>query len=232
MSQQPDRDATGQATDSREAKAALRGDRPLLAGSLFPWAVAACLTLVAAQMTALYLAARAESASISEQARLADMDMRSARNELEAERILAARELADMRVELSGTNGRIAELGRFIDAQGDPSRLRISTLVPASPDAPNARAVAVWDPLCQRGVIEESGLPAAPHDRAYRLWIVDPGYSSPVGAGVLAVDSADGTGRAAFKAERPVRTPSRFVVSIEPRGGSGEQQGPVVLIGR
>jgi len=218
MSQPPDPTTPGPARETRAAR------------SLFPWAVAACLGLGVAEMTALYIGGRAENASLLEQERMADVELRSEHNQIEAERILAARELADVRGELTVSAGRIGELMRFIDAEGDPARLRISTLVPAAADAPRASAVAVWDPVCQKGVLEFSKLPAAARDRDYQLWLLGPEDQAPVSAGVVSVDSTGG-GRVTFKSATPVRRPARFVISLEPRGGSPEQQGPVVMIG-
>jgi hypothetical protein len=79
---------------------------------LVPWAVAACLGLAAAQMAKLYLALRAENIALRDQAELADIERKSADNQLEAERILAARELADARSALTQANEQIRELGR------------------------------------------------------------------------------------------------------------------------
>jgi hypothetical protein len=197
---------------------------------LVPWAVAACLALALAQAARLTLVLRSRNALLEDQANLADLELKSSRNQAEAERIIAARELSDTRTALAASNDRIDELGRFSRAQGDLARLRIATLVSMIEDSPRASAVLVWDPLGQKGLIEASRMPAPPKDKDYQVWLVDPEYAAPVSAGLLRIDPATGGGSALFKAAKPVRAPARFTVSIEPRGGSAEPQGPIAMI--
>jgi hypothetical protein len=68
--------------------------------SLIPWVLVACLALAAALATRLYVAARAEAVSERLQASLADLELRSTRNQLEAEKILSRREIEDLSQEL------------------------------------------------------------------------------------------------------------------------------------
>jgi predicted nucleic acid-binding Zn-ribbon protein len=89
--------------------------------SLIPWVLVACLALVAALATRLYVAARAEAASERLQASLADLESRSARNQLEAEQILSRRQIEDLSRELKQANQRIRELGGDAKPQGASS---------------------------------------------------------------------------------------------------------------
>jgi hypothetical protein len=78
---------------------------------LAPWILAGCLALAAAQAARLYLAARAEAVAERQRASLADLELRSMRNQLEAERILSRREIADLKDELERQTIRIREFG-------------------------------------------------------------------------------------------------------------------------
>jgi hypothetical protein len=89
---------------------------------LVPWVAAACLALAAGQMARLYVAVRAENIALRDQAALADVERKSADNQLEAERILAARELADARAALAKANGQIKELTGQLDGAGGDGR--------------------------------------------------------------------------------------------------------------
>lgn len=58
-----------------------------------PWAVAACLALTFVGLGQLYLTRSAESDLLRDQQRLADLELRSVRQQAEAERLVAAHEL-------------------------------------------------------------------------------------------------------------------------------------------
>jgi hypothetical protein len=198
---------------------------------LVPWLLAACLALALAQAARLCLVLRSEDASLRSQGKLADIELRSVRNQLEVERILDGREISGARDALAESKERIAELNRTIKAQADLARFRISTLGSVLAESPRAQAIAVWDPLGQTGVLEVSGMPAAPAGGDYQLWIIDPADTAPVDAGVFGVDPVTGSGRSTFKAAKRVGGHPKFAVSVEPRGGSPEPVGKFVLIG-
>jgi cell division protein FtsB len=73
---------------------------------LLPWLLALILGLAAGLATRLYLAARAEVAFEQMQANLADLELRSARDQLEAETLLERREVADLKKELEAARSR------------------------------------------------------------------------------------------------------------------------------
>ena len=62
---------------------------PLRAGSLVPWAFVALLAIVCAWLIQLCLALRAENVLLRQQEALTQIELRSARQHLEAERILS-----------------------------------------------------------------------------------------------------------------------------------------------
>ncbi len=59
--------------------------------------IAAVLALVAAWAGRLYVAERAQASLLRDQERLAQLELRAVRNQAEAERIVAQRQLADER---------------------------------------------------------------------------------------------------------------------------------------
>jgi anti-sigma-K factor RskA len=95
-------------------------------------------------------------------------------------------------------------------------------------NAPDATAVAVWDADRQEGVLTASNLPGVSDEEDYQLWIIAPENPAPISAGVFQV-AEDGTARFAFRPESGSAAGGVFAISREPRGGSPQPQGPVVL---
>jgi anti-sigma-K factor RskA len=181
-----------------------------------PWALAACLALASAWLTQLYFTQKSESIAQHEQAALAQMEMQSVQNQLEAEQILASRQLADLQEQ--------------IKANGDLSHLEIAKLVSLLGNSPQARAIAVWDPALQQGVLTVEKLPALAADKDYQLWVIDPKYPDPVSGGVFTVDARTGTARLAFHPGQLIATAAKFAVSCERKGGRPKPEGPIVLL--
>lgn len=165
-----------------------------------PWATTACLAALVACLVELWTIERSRSELLREQAELAAASAAAARNQLEAERILAARQLQD-----SGA-GRPMEGG-----------LQVILLAPPERRAA-ARAVALVDPVSGRGQLRLFGTAAEAADRDFQLWIEGPGPRGPVNCGIFHA-GRPGTGdpvgiRAA------VVPGCRLVLIDGPRGGS------------
>lgn len=188
------------------------------ARQFIPWAAAACLALSAGWLTQLYFVSRSEVAVLTSQQALADLALKSAHNQLEAERLLAQRQVADLTQQLK--------------TQGDLATLKITSLASLLNNSPQALAVAVWDPGRQEGVLQVEKLPALATDRDYQLWVVDPQYPAPVDGGVFTVDARSGAARIAFKSKQPVKTINAFAVTLERKGGVPKAEGPFVLLGK
>jgi hypothetical protein len=62
---------------------------------LVPWAVAICFGFATAWLADLYVTSRAENALLRDQLSLAELELQHIQNQLEAERIVNRRELAD-----------------------------------------------------------------------------------------------------------------------------------------
>lgn len=183
-----------------------------------PWAVAIGFAFVSIWMAQLYLGQRAETLASNEDAELAHADAQSAKNQLEAERLLSGRQLADLRQQLQ--------------RHDDLTRFKIARLVSLAGNSSQARATVVWDPTRREGLFTIEKLPAQPDDHDYELWVIDAQKSKPVSAGVFAVD-AEGDARLEFRPAQPVAAAAKFAVSLEKKGGAPADsgpQGPVIML--
>jgi anti-sigma-K factor RskA len=204
---------------------------------LIPWAVAACFALVAAGMGIFGLMARSENRLLREQKGLAEVNLHSEQIQLQAERIVDHREIADARGQaaearrrLADSEHMIADLNQKLESQNDLAKLKIATLASMLGNSPQALAVAVWDPSRQQGVLSVAKLPVLAKGQDYQLWVIDPHYPGPVNGGVFTVDPANGDAHLTFKADKPIRAAVKFAISRERAGGVPEPQGPIVLL--
>lgn len=184
-----------------------------------PWALAACLALAAAWTGRQYTAVRRANEELGEQERIAEQTLDRTRGQLdEAKRLVTE------------SSRQIAELSIKLKDQGDLAHYKISTLASMLGNTPAAIAVAVWDPSREQGVLSVSKLPALATEKDYQLWVIDKQYPAPVSAGVFVVDPVSGEAHIVFKADKPVRSISKFAVSLERKGGVASPEGPIVLI--
>lgn len=207
------------ATKPREAGPG-RSEEPraFFRGPFVPWAMAAALALVAGWLAQRNVVDRGEIALLENQRALAEIALRSARNQLEAERLLAQRQFDG--------------LARTPAASGALAGCRIVALTSQARQSPEALAVAVWDPARQEGFLQVEKLPALADGRDYQLWVIDPQYPSPVDGGVFSVDPASGAARIVFKSRQPVGRIDAFAVTLERKGGVPKAEGPFMLMGK
>ena len=202
------------------------------------FATAACFACLAAYFAQAYFNQSALNSAFRDQQNLADLSLRSTKNQLAAERLIAQRELADAAKRSADTaalittlESRLAETKQQLFAQGTLADYKIATLASLLGNSPQAVAVAIWNPASQEGVLTVQKLPALAADKDYQLWVIDPQYSIPVDGGVFKVDPTTGEGRLVFHPNRPVQTVAKFAVSLERKGGVPKAEGPMVLIG-
>jgi anti-sigma-K factor RskA len=184
-----------------------------------PWLAAACLALAAVWTQRLYRAAEVENAQLRAEQRLAQAGL----DEAQAKLAVAGRQLAD-------SGRQIAELGAQLKSEGDLAHFKIATLASMLGNSPAALAVAVWDPAREEGVLSVSKLPALAESKDYQLWVIDNAYAAPVSAGTFVVDPATGEAHIVFRADKPVRSITKFAVSLERKGGVPKPEGPIVLL--
>jgi hypothetical protein len=173
------------------------------------------LIAVAAGLFAGFLATRNFALSTTVQllrteVELAQVDVQSLKQQLEAERILARREMADL-----SSKGQIEPL----------TFVRLSS---SEKDTAGFSATIVWRPSAQTGVFFSEQLPLPASDEHYQLWI-ETSTGITVSAGTLAV--GQNLAKAEFKAAGLVERPVRFTVTREHQNAPDRPSGPIVLIG-
>lgn len=182
-----------------------------------PWAAAAALALTATWFALQNLSLRTENDALHTQQRLAEIAYATARNQL-AERSLLAETM-------------INDLGARLRRSEDLARLKVSALASLAGNTAEARAIAVWDPDQQAGLLTFEKLPALAEHQDYQIWVIDPAYQNPVNGGVFHV-AADGGTSLAFRPDQPVTQATAFAISLEKKGGVPKAEGPIVLLGK
>ncbi len=183
-----------------------------------PWFLAAAFALFAGFMLQAHLSLQSEIVVLREQRALDSIEVKTLRQQIEAEHILSARRLADAR-------------GADQEAR-DLARLQVVPLLPPADVASGFLAVAVWNPVSQEGELVVAALPAPPPDKSYQLWLFDPEHPAGTSAAVFAVDPASNQARVPFKLDRSGLTGASLKISLERKGGAAAPEGPVVLAGR
>jgi anti-sigma-K factor RskA len=144
---------------------------------------------------------------------------------MEQQRESARQELAALVAKNGDMQTQIAGLAR----KRSLDQIQIATLQSKLGDAPNANAVAAWDPETQQGLLKVVNLPPPEANQDYQLWVVDPNYPQPVDGGVFTTTAA-GDGRFVFHPKQGISKIAAFAVSREPKGGSEKAVGPIVLL--
>jgi hypothetical protein len=188
---------------------------PLL--KLAPWVLVAALALAAAWFASQYATLRGENVSLRTERRLAEVAYKMAQNQL-TERTLLAEKM-------------ISHLGNKLRRSEDLARLKVSALTPLVAATKEARAIAIWDPEQQTGLLTIENLPASDETQDYQIWVSDPAYPDPVKGGIFHV-AAGGKMALAFKPDQPVTQAVAFAVSLEKKGGVAKAEGTLVMLGR
>jgi anti-sigma-K factor RskA len=184
---------------------------------VLPWAAAACFALLATFLGVRTIALRSENSALRTERELADVALRMAQSQLSERTLLAERMIADLNTKLRHNE--------------DLSRLKITALASLLGNTPEAKAIAVWDPEQQSGLLTVEKLPAVAQEQDYQIWVIDPQYPIPVDGGVFKPDSA-GKATLTFKTDKPVRQAAAFAISLEKKGGVPKAEGPLVLLGK
>lgn len=211
--------ASTDATPRATATAATFEDKviPFPLSRFLPWGLAACFAAAAALFGVRSASLRSENEALRTERELAQVAYKMAQNQLSERTILAERMIADLGAQLKRTE--------------DLSRLKITALASLLGNTPEAKAIAVWDPAQQSGLLTVEKLPAIASEQDYQIWVVDPQYPIPVDGGVFKPDS---TGKAVltFKADKPIKQAAAFAISLEKKGGVPKAEGPMVLLGK
>jgi anti-sigma-K factor RskA len=195
---------------------------PFSPPSWLGWAAAACFLFAALFFAGKSFNVRGQLVAALDSERITRLEVGTLKNLLEAERILSRGQLN----QLASADRQIADL----KIEADVARLKIASLKSLAGNSPDARAIAVWNPTRQEGVLVVSHLPALQSDKDYQLWVIDPQYPIPVDGGVFTVDPATGDARVNFKPGKNVTAAQVFAVSLERKGGVPKAEGPMMLI--
>mgnify|MGYP003637386039 CR=1 FL=1 len=191
-------------------------------GGWLAWGIAAVLALSTVAIGTSYLKTSRALAVERQRVELAEIERQQLEQSLEAERLVGRQQVASI-------NAAYAQIA-LLEQESDIAQLKISSLASLLGDTPEAQAIAVWNPLQQKGVLTVSKLPALAADKDYQLWVVDPDYPNPVDGGVFTVDPATGEGRIEFSPDKPIKQIAKFAVSLERKGGVPKAEGPMVLL--
>jgi len=185
---------------------------PVSLGAKLGWIVA-----IAASFLAMLLAARIGAYTtqvkvLQSEVELAQLETQSLHQQLEAERIVNARQIANLK------------------AQATVEPFTFVTLVSPQVSESKVSAMIVWQRSMLAGVFISDQLPPSASDEEYRLWLEGASGQS-VSAGAITV-GPEGTTRAMFQASQPIQALTRIVLTREHLGNQHDQPaGAVVLIG-
>ena len=175
------------------------------------WMAAITLALFAAFLASTIFSLTTKVKIMQTEAELGAVENQSLKQQLAAERILAARQIADL------TN----------NAQSYPF-----TFIPLSPPETGVTAptaMIVWQAALQTGVFFAQQLPPPGPDEEYRLW-VDTSLSGPADVGTVTIESTRAT-KVEFKTKQPVAQASRFMLTRERKAATAQSPGTIVLTG-
>ena len=182
-----------------------------------PLAAAAGFALVSLWLSSQNLKLHQEVTSLRTEREMAEVAYESAQTQLK-ERTLLAETL-------------INDLGHQLSTQRDLTHLKITALAALAGNTPEARAIAVWDPGLETGLLTVEKLPVIADNQDYQVWVVDPAYPNPVDGGVFK-PGADGKAVLTFKGNQPIKAAAAFAISLEKKGGVPKAEGPIVLLGK
>lgn len=181
------------------------------------WAPAAALAVTTTWLATQNVSLHTENAELRTQQRLVQIAYELAQNQLSERSLLAERMIND--------------LGTRLQRSEDLARLKVSALASLAGNTAEARAIAVWDPDQQAGLLTFEKLPAIAAGQDYQIWVIDPAYQNPVNGGVFHMDQ-DGGVSLAFRPDQPVTKATAFAISLEKKGGVPKAEGPIVLLGK
>ena len=204
------------------------------------WAAAVCFILATGYFAIANFNTRSTFGALRESERLARIESQSLRNLLEAERLISRRQIETLKLAQTETTALRSTLDSerassaaqiaALTQQSALADLKIASLASLAGNTPEARAIAVWNPSTQEGVLSVSKLPALAKDKDYQLWVIDPQYPIPVDGGVFQVDPTSGAARISFKPNKAIKAVAKFAVSLERKGGVPKAEGPMVLL--
>jgi hypothetical protein len=185
---------------------------PVSLGAKLGWIIAVAATFLAVLLAGRILAYTTQVKVLQSESELAQLETQSLRQQLEAERIVTARQIANLKAQ--------------------PSVEPITFVALTSPQTSESKvgATIAWQRSTLAGAFISDQLVPPAADEEYRLWFVDASGHS-VDGGAIKVGQ-EGTTRATFQAGQPMPALTRITLTREHQGSIGGQPtGPVVLSG-
>lgn len=118
---------------------------------------------------------------------------------------------SSMMRKLDTTEEALSKYNEQLAMLSDPNTVKIA--MKGTPKSPESLAMIYWNKQSQTVYLDIKNLPAAPSDKQYQLWFIDPS-NKPVSAGVFDMKTGEWI--------KMVNAPAAvaFAVTLEPRGGS------------
>jgi len=185
---------------------------PVSLGAKLGWIIAVAATFLAVLLAGRILAYTTQVKVLQSESELARMETQSLHQQLEAERIVTARQIANLK------------------AQTAVEPITFVALTSPQTSESKASATIAWQRSTQAGVFISDQLVPPAADEEYRLWFVDASGQS-VSAGTIKV-GPEGATRATFQLGQPMPALTRITLTREHQGSEiGQPAGPVVLSG-
>ena len=175
------------------------------------WILTLALGLLATFLTLRYLALTSSVKFLTTDAELSRIEVKSLQQQLEAERIIATRQIAD------GI------------AKAAPEPLVLARLSAPESGSPHLSAIVIWRATSQTGVFFAERLSPPAADKEYRLWI-ETNAHTPISAGDIKV-ATTGPTQIEFKINDTISPPTRFTVTCENKDDTKLSAVVIVLTG-
>ena len=147
----------------------------------------------------------------------------------------ARKQLSTLQNQIVANTAELDRLGQQASGVNTPDQNNLGQtklgLLLSTPDGPPAASAAtVYELRDQKGTLQVEGLAQIPPDRDYQLWLFDANVigGGPISGGIFRVNER-GSAQIEYKPNTQIRSPERFAISIERKGGSAAPQGRFVL---
>lgn len=147
----------------------------------------------------------------------------------------ARKQLKTLQNQLVSNTAELDRLSQQVSGVNTPDvnnlgQTKMGLLLPTPDGPPAASAAVVYDLRDQSGILVTENLTPLPPDRDYQLWLFDTTIigGGPVSGGTFRVNER-GSLRTEYKPNTTLRSPDRFAISIERKGGVAAPQGRFVL---
>jgi anti-sigma-K factor RskA len=147
--------------------------------------------------------------------------------DLRREAAMREAQIAALRTRLAALAGEAARQQEQLALLRAPETSVVA--LAGQPPSPSAHGRMWWHGQSRRGLFVTSGLPPAPPDKTYQLWVISDG--KPISAGVFAVDPG-GSGVLPVGPIPDAARAEAFAVTLEPAGGLPAPSGSMYLVGK